>query len=102
MMASAAIVDMVARSMQRSRTGSRTIQCLVVRSATMYCHVLVDCEYMLWIIGGVLRPDSGECESEEGVDADIMYGNLPEAAVSMLLDESDVASGKLSRHSRFQ
>jgi hypothetical protein len=37
----------------------------------MYCHVLVDCEYMLWMIGGVLRPDSGV--SEEGVDVDIIY-----------------------------
>lgn len=47
------------------------MQCPVVRSATMYCHVLVDCEYMLWMIGGVLRPDSGV--SEEGVDVDIIY-----------------------------
>lgn len=31
-----------------------------------------------------------------------MYWGSPEAAISMLLDESDVASVKLSRHSRFQ
>jgi hypothetical protein len=30
-----------------------------------------------------------------------MYGGPPEAAVSMLLDESDVAFGKPSRLSRF-
>jgi hypothetical protein len=72
----------------------------VIRSATMYCHVLVDCEYMLWMIGGVLRADPGE--SEGGVDADIIYGGSLEAAVSILLDKSDVASGKPSRHSRFQ
>ena len=71
MMASAAFVDIVAGSTQRSRPGSRIMQCPVVRSATMYCHVLVDCEYMLWMIGGVLRPDSGV--SEEGVDVDIIY-----------------------------
>ena len=71
MMASAAVVDIVAGSTQRSRPGSRIMQCPEVRSATMYCHVLVDCEYMLWMIGGVLRPDSGV--SEEGVDVDIIY-----------------------------
>jgi hypothetical protein len=53
------------------------------------------------MIGGALRVDSGA--SEEGVDADIIY--VWEAARCSSLNivlESDVASGKLSRHSRFQ
>lgn len=49
------------------------------------------------MIGGVLRPEPGE--SEEGVDADIMYGGSPEVAISISLDESAVASGKSSGHS---
>ena len=42
----------------------------VVGSATTYCHVLVDCEYMLWMIGGALKLLG---ESEEEVGADILW-----------------------------